>query len=62
MMDFTGTNSGCISSGYKYIKIPVCGFKGKEDVVDSFSCEQSNKCLFYHTFTHTIWSSAKNNL
>ena len=41
-------------------QIPICRIERKEDVVDSILCKESNKCLFYNTFRHTIQSATKN--
>lgn len=30
-------------------------------LVDSISCQESNKCLFYDNLKHTIQSAIKNN-
>ena len=43
--------------------IRVVGWRiilGKENVVDSILCKESNKCLFYNTFKHMIQSATKN--
>ena len=41
-------------------QISICRRERKEDVVNSILCKESNKCLFYNAFRHTIQSATKN--